>query len=75
MDMLSRLQNWSTGLILSICHSCLPLGRDNTGQGVPTLRKCTPGVGTPIANTDTWVCHSEWATASVRHLSSAHRLF
>lgn len=36
---------------------CLQTGRMRAG--VPALRKRTPGVGTPVMNTDMWVCHSE----------------
>lgn len=36
---------------------CLQTGRMRAG--VLALRKHTPGVGTPVMNTDMWVCHSE----------------
>lgn len=41
-------------------------GQGGHGVGAVTLRKHTPGMGTPVMN---------GATVSVRHLSCAHRLF
>lgn len=59
LDLLSRLPKLVHRAHPPTCHSCLPSGRENMGEGVPTLRKHTPGVGIPIMDTDTQACHSE----------------
>ena len=47
------------------CSSCpYVIAPCPKGQGVPVLRKRTPGVGKPFRETDMWACHS-----------CAHRLF
>lgn len=69
LDLFSRLQNWSPGLILPMSQLS-DFGQEERGAGVPALRKYTPGVGRPIRNTDTQAGPRE-----VRCLSCACRLF